>query len=330
MLRRMRIGIIGAGAIGGFFAARLAHAGHDVAVLARGDTLTALQQRGIRLDSGGQSIEATVKASDDAETLGVQDLLILAVKSPALPQVQTAAAAMSDDQTVVLPALNGLPWWFFLPQRALAAADPGGHIAQALPLARVLATVVYPACSSIAPGHVRHAAGERIVVGEPGGGQSARATAIAQVLSAAGFAVEASAKVREEVWLKLLGNACFNPVSLITRAWTDELIDDPAVHALFEAMMTETLAIGRAAGLALDVTPAQRLATTRRLGHVRTSMLQDGLAGKPVELDAILGTLLETAVALGVPAPHLQTVLTLARAHARAAGLLPAEATPCP
>jgi len=183
--------------------------------------------------------------------------------------------------------------------------------------------VVFPSCSVVAPGHVSHASGNRIVFGEPAGGSSERAQAVTQVFAQAGFEADASNDVRRDVWMKLLGNACFNPVSLITRSHTDELIDDPAVHALFVAMMAETLAVGRAIGIEVPVDPKDRLAMTRRLGHIRTSMLQDAMASRTVELDAILAALVEVAREAGVGTPMLNAVAALARAHARQHGLLP-------
>lgn len=324
----MKIGIIGAGAIGGFFAARLAHSGHDVSVLARGASLDALRKGGLRLDSGGASLTVQVRASDDAQTLGAQDVVVLAVKAPSLEQVLPALTAMRTPETVVVPALNGLPWWYFLGASGplaghrLGLVDPHGAIERAAPIASVLGCVVFPACSVAAPGHVIHASGNRIVFGDPAGGSSERARTITGAFRDAGFDAEASASIRQEIWLKLLGNACFNPVSMLTRCATDLLIDDPRVHALFVQMMHEALAVGAAIGIAVAIEPQQRLALTRRLGNIKTSMLQDAQAGRPVEIEAILGTLVEVAGASKVPAPLLTAVYALARMHAISAGLL--------
>ena len=324
----MKIGIVGAGAIGGFFAARLVLAGHDVSVLARGATLDALRSRGLRLDSGGQSHVVQVQASDRPAELGAQDALVLAVKAPSLAQVVPVLAPMCSARTVIVPALNGIPWWYFLAASGslaghrLAAVDADGSIERAIALQQVLGCVVFPACSVAAPGHVVHASGNRIVFGEPAGALSARAQEMAALFAGAGFDAEASADIRTDVWLKLLGNACFNPVSLLTRCATDLLIDDPAVHALFVVMMHEALAVGAAVGVRVAIEPGQRLALTRKLGHIKTSMLQDAQAGRPVELDAILGALVEVANAGGVPAPTLGAVYALARMHAVSAGLM--------
>ena len=325
----MRIGIIGAGAIGGFFAARLALAGHTVSILARGATLAALREHGQRLESGGKSLVAPVVASDRAQELGPQDAVILAVKAPSLTQVMPALAPLCSPDTVVLPALNGIPWWYFLGTggplagHRLLSVDPDGVIERAVALPSLLGCVVFPACSVKAPGHVVHASGNRVVFGEPAGGISPRAQSMADLFRQAGFDAEASAGIRQEIWLKLLGNACFNPVSLITRSATDLLIDDPGVYALFTTMMHETLAVGAAAGITVAIEPQQRLALTRRLGHVKTSMLQDAQANRPVELEAILGAVVEVARLSGTPAPLLGAVYALARMHAATAGLLP-------
>ena len=249
--------------------------------------------------------------------------------APALAQVMPAVAPLCTAHTVVLPALNGVPWWYFLGADAklsghrLLSVDPDGVIERTVALPTVLGCVVFPACSVRAPGHVVHASGNRIVFGEPAGGSSPRALAMATLFKEAGFDAEASNAIRNEIWLKLLGNACFNPVSLITRSATDRLIDDPGVYALFSAMMHETLAVGAAAGVEVTIEPQQRLALTRRLGHIKTSMLQDAEAGRPVELEAILGAAVEVAAATGTPAPLLGAVYALARMHAVTAGLLP-------
>ncbi|MDX3907017.1 MAG: 2-dehydropantoate 2-reductase [Pigmentiphaga sp.] len=327
---RLRIGVAGAGAIGGFLAARLALAGHEVSVLARGATLAAIRTRGILLDSGGTRVEANVRASDDPAQLGVQDVVILAVKAPSLPGLAPAIAPLLGPGTIVLPALNGVPWWFFPPGaggplagRQLRTVDPDGRLERALPAAHILGLVVFPSCSCPEPGTVVHASGSRLVVGEPAGGMTLRAQAMARLLADARFEASASPDIRRIVWEKLLGNACFNPVSLLTGSHTDLLIDDAGVNRLFQAMMHELLTIGRELGIALDIEPADRLAVTRKLGHIKTSMLQDVEAGRAVELDAILGAAVEIAAELRVPAPLLDTVYALARVRAQRLGLYP-------
>lgn len=328
----MKVCVVGAGAIGGFFGARLANGHADVSVIARGATLQALQSRGWGLESGGQRIVAPVRAVADPAQLGLQDIVIIAVKAYALGQIATMIRPLLGPSTMVVPALNGVPWWFTLGTAGLAissrlrSVDPQGLIEAAIPSAMVLGAVVYPACSTPEPGVTRHSSGSRIVFGEvstpAGTPPSERLQQLVELLKGAGFEAEASSDIRTEVWKKLLGNACFNPVSLITGSATDLLIDDPAIYRLFTTMMAETLAVGRAAGIDAAMQVADRIALTRRLGNVKTSMLQDGEAGRPVEIDAILGAVNEMAAALGVATPANDTMYALAQMRARTFGLL--------
>lgn len=324
----MKIGVVGAGAVGGFFAARLAHVGHEVSVLARGKTLEAIRARGIRLESEGQSYSETVRASEHARELGAQDLVLLAVKAPSLPEVAKSVGPLLGAQTVVIPALNGLPWWFFLGDQGplanhrLNAVDPEGIIERAVPFSRVIGCVVYPSFSAPEPGFARHAAGNRIVIGEPRGGVSQRADTVAGMLQGAGLAAEASDDVRREVWTKLLGNVCFNPVSLLCGCSTDRLIDDGRVYRIFVAMMGETLALGRALDIEVNIRPEVRIAATRKLGNIKTSTLQDAEAGRQVEIDGIIGAVVEAARSIGFPVPLLDAVCAFGRMRAGVLGLL--------
>jgi len=328
----MKIGVIGAGAIGGFFAARLAMAGHEVSVLARGATLGALRERGLRLESGGRVQDVNVRASNEPRELGPQELLLVAVKAPSFPAILAHIETMGTRETAVVPVVNGIPWWFFLSAPGplsgyrLKSVDPLGQIERSLPMERVLGCVVFPSCSTPSPGHVRHGSGNRLVFGEACGGRSSRAEHVAALCAEAGFDAEASPNLRVQVWLKLLGNACFNPVSLITRAPTDQLIDHPRIYELFVEMMHETLAVGRAIGIAAAIEPADRIAVSRKLGTVKTSMLQDAEAGRPVEMGAILETLLDVAQVCGTSTPKLALVHALAHMHAAQNGLLAGEA----
>jgi len=325
----MKIAIVGAGAIGGFFAARLSEAGHDVGLLARGKALAAIEKDGVRLESEGRQVTARVRVSGSAAELGVHDLVILCVKAPALPQAAQSIGPLLGAETPVVPALNGVPWWFFLDTAGplsghrLRSVDPEGLLERSIPVARVVGCVVYPACTSLEPGHVRHTGGNRIVLGEPRGGESARSRSLAEIFSQSGLAGEASVDVRKEVWAKLLGNACFNPVSLLTGSSTDRLIDDPLVYRLFVAMMEEAIALGRKLGIEAGIEPAPRIANTRKLGFVKTSMLQDAETGRPVEIEGILGTVVEAARAVPFPVPLLDAVFAMSRMRAQVMGLLP-------
>lgn len=324
-----RICVVGAGAIGGFLAARLARAGNDVSVLARGKTLDAIRAHGIRLTSEGETFSALVRASGQASDLGVQDIVILAVKATGLPAVAALLGPLLGPDTMVVPALNGIPWWFFqsatgqLAGHPLRMADPEGKLGAAIPATSVVGAVVFPSSASPEPGVVVHAAGSRLVFGEPGGGDSARLHRLIAIMKQAGFAAESSDNIRMEVWLKVLGNACFNPVSLLTGSPTDRMIDDPGLYRLFTGMMLEVLALGNAIGVPVDIEPGPRLAFTRKLGNIKTSMLQDVEAGRAVEVDGIIGTLVEIAGQLEFKAPLLETVYAIARMRAQVLGLYP-------
>lgn len=323
----MKVAVVGAGAIGGWLAARLALAGENVSVLARGATLDTIASRGIELRSGGRAEAVRMRAAASAADLGPQDVVLLTVKAPALPALAPTLRPLLREDTLVLYAGNGLPWWYFLPPGQpcsglrLRSVDPQGAIEAAFPLAQVLGLSVFAACHCPAPGVVQHASGGRLVLGEPAGGISPRVEQLALRLQAAGLDAQASADMRRDTWIKLLGNTCFNPVSLLTGAHTDDMIDAPGLQALFVRMMDEAIGIGGRLGLRLQVDPQQRIAQARALGHIKTSMLQDLEAARAVELDAILGSLVECAAAVAMPVPTLESIFALARMRARQAGL---------
>jgi 2-dehydropantoate 2-reductase len=322
-----RICVVGAGAIGGFFAARLAGAGHEVSVLARGALTGILRQQGIRLTSGGVETAYPVTASDRAAELGVQDIVIITVKAPALASVAAAIGPLIGPETIVIPALNGIPWWFFLNDGValsgtrLKRVDPDGSIEARIPLQHVIGAVVIASCSTSAPGQVVHASGNKVVFGEPSGQPSERADRVAAIFAGAGFTATASPDIRRDVWAKLLGNACFNPVSLLTQSPTDLMLADPGLEQLFVGMMNELLALSRALGIDLAIAPEQRIGETRKLGHIKTSMLQDLESGRSVELDSIVGAAIEAADAAKVDVPLLRTVFSMAVQRARMAGI---------
>lgn len=324
----MKVCILGAGAIGGFIGTRLAARGQaKVSALARGATLEALRRHGWRLQQGGELLQAPCAAvSDDAAELGVQDLVVIAVKGPALTQVARGVTPLIGPQTVVLPAMNGVPWWFghgvaALGDAPLEAVDPGGVVAAAIPFETVLGCVVHAAAFTSEPGLVVHKMGAGLIVGEPGGGASARVDTVAALLREAGFDVTASAGVRRDVWYKLWGNLTMNPVSAITGATADRVLADPLVRAFCSQAMGEAAAIGALVGCPIEQTPEDRHAITARLGAFKTSMLQDVEAGRPVELDAIVGAVRELGQRLGQPAPAIDALFGLARLFARGRGL---------
>lgn len=327
----LKVCVVGAGAIGGWIAARLALAGEDVGVLARGATLARISANGIELHSEGRVDTVRVRNGATAADLGPQDVVIVATKAYALPGLAETVRSLMHPRTIVLPLANGLPWWYFLPPGLplaglrLRNVDPHGALERAIALPQVLGLSVVAACHSPEPGVVKHSAGSKLVLGEPAGGLSERVETIAQLLKSAGFDAVASSDIRRDIWFKLLGNACFNPLSLLTGAANDELIEEPRLHPLFVQMISETLAVGARLGLTLDIDPVQRIAQARKLGRIKTSMLQDFEGGRPIEIDAILGALVEAAAAVPMPVPQLETVLGLVRLRARTAGLLPVE-----
>ncbi|WP_332848805.1 2-dehydropantoate 2-reductase [Massilia sp. S19_KUP03_FR1] len=315
-----RICVVGAGAIGTLLGARLAGAGHAVSALARGGTLAALQTHGWRLQQAGALLQQPARATDDAHALGVQDLVVIAVKGPAMAAVVRTIAPLLGPATVVLPAVNGVPWWF-LPGAPLASVDPGGRILAAIPLAHVVGCVVHASAAVLAPGLVEHRMGQGLVMGEPAGADSARLRRLAQLFASAGFDVTLSAQIRADVWYKLWGNLTMNPVSALTGATIDLVLDDPLVRAFCSAAMDEAAAIGGLIGCPLTQTAEDRHAVTRKLGAFRTSMLQDAQAGRPLELDTIVGAVREIGQRVGVATPNIDALLGLTRLFGRVHGL---------
>lgn len=325
-----RVAIVGAGAIGGWMGVHLAQAGCDVSVLARGETLKRLQSDGLLLRSGETSTSVSVHAANDAAALGVQDLVVIAVKAPSLASVAKQIAPLVGPETTVLTAMNGAPWWFLDgfggPQagKALASVDPTGDIARAIPTRHVIGCVVHASCSLDAPGVVRHHFGDGLIVGEPAGGLSERVQALAALLQKAGFKATASSQIQKDIWYKLWGNMTVNPISALTGATTDLILGDDLVRGFVSAVMLEAKTIGERIGIPIDQQPEDRHAVTRKLGAFKTSMLQDVVAGKPVELDALVSAVRELGQLTGVATPFTDALLGLSRLQARCLGLYPA------
>jgi 2-dehydropantoate 2-reductase len=325
----MKVCIVGAGAIGGFIGTRLAAAGQaQVSALARGATLAALRAHGWRLLHASGLVQAPVHASERAGELGVQDLVVIAVKGPALTQVAPAIAPLLGPQTLVLPAMNGVPWWFgegvaALGPEPLQSVDPGGVVAAAIALRHVVGCVVHVSASASEPGLVQHSRGQGLIVGEPAGGRSERVQHVADLLAHAGFEVTHSANVRYDIWYKLWGNLTMNPVSALTGATIDRILGDPLVRAFCSAAMREAAAIGERIGCGIAQTPEDRHAVTEKLGAFKTSMLQDVEAGRAIELDAIVSAVHEIGRRLGEHTPNIDALLGLTRLFARVRGLYP-------
>ena len=316
----MNVGIIGAGAIGGWVAGRLALAGHQVSIVARGATAEALG-RGITLVERGEEQVARPEVATDSAALGPQELLVIAVKAPSLADAAETAKSMIGPDTVIVPMMNGVPWWF-TPGERLDSVDPGGRIAAALPLDQVMGCVVHAACRRSSPGRIEVAMLDRLLVGEPAGGMTSRATDLATLLADAGLAGEAVPDIRRAVWYKLWGNMTTNPISALTLATADRILADDDTRAFMLRCMAEAAGIGDAIGCPITESGEDRLAITATLGAFKTSMLQDVEAGRPIELDALLGAPLEIARRSGIAAPNLSALHGLARLMGESRGLL--------
>lgn len=324
-----RVAIVGAGAIGGWLGVRLSHTGCIVSALARGETLAALQRDGLQLHQDGQLQGAPVQAAASAVTLGVQDLVVVAVKAPSLPDLARGIAPLIGRHTVVLTAMNGVPWWFFNGfggERAgtrLKAVDPHGEIERSIPARHVIGGVVHASCSVDAPGVIRHHFGNGLILGEPSGESSERVAALAELLRRAGLNATVSPQIQKDVWYKLWGNMTVNPVSALTGATTDRILGDPLVRDFISRVMLEAKDIGARIGIPIDQQPEDRHAVTLKLGAFRTSMLQDVQANKPVELDALVTVVRELGQLTGVPTPFTDALLGLSRLQAQTLGLYP-------
>lgn len=309
--------------MGGFIGTRLAAAGRaDVSVLARGATLLALQEHGWRLTMNAALMQVPARANQDALALGVQDLVVLAVKAQALSAVAQSIAPLLGPNTIVLPAMNGVPWWF-CEGMSLRSVDPGGAIDAAVPEPHVVGCVVHASVATAEPGWVRHHMGQGLIVGEPKGGQTSRVQAVADLLQHSGFDVTHSADIRYDIWYKLWGNLTVNPVSAMTGATTDRLLADPLVRDFCSAVMLEAAEIGARVGCCIEQTPEQRHAIASKLGAFKSSMLQDVQAGRTIELDAIVAAVQEMGQRLNVPTPQISALLGLTRLFARTHGLYP-------
>jgi 2-dehydropantoate 2-reductase len=336
----MRICVVGAGAIGGVIAARLAATeGTDVSVLARGATLAALASDGLRVTTaaGPQTTKATVVSSgpgwtswsgqltagltvsDDAASLGLQDVVIVAVKAQSMSSVAASIGPLLGPETAVLSTLNGVPWWFLdgfggpAAGRHLDSVDPGGAVASALPAARVIGGTVHLSASSPAAGEVSWRSGNGLIIGELDGSSSPRLGALAAALRAAGFDVTVSPRIRDDVWYKLWGNLTLNPICALTNASTGPAMDDDLVREFISRAMLEARTIGMRIGCPIAQTPEDRHQVTRKLGDFVPSMLQDARAGRPLELDALTGAVRELGELTGVPTPFVDAIHGLTR-----------------
>jgi 2-dehydropantoate 2-reductase len=323
----MRVLVIGAGAVGGWLAATLSRGGAEVALLARGATLQALRERGLLLSEGKGGEAFVLPASDRAGDLPRPDAVILAVKTHGFADAVAwgaPALARGSSGALVVTAMNGLPWWFLdglegpLANQRLESVDPGGKAAALLAGARPVGAVVHASMRAERPGVIRVAAVDRLILGEPGGTASREALDLAELVKAGGVDCIAAPDIRLEIWAKLWGNMNMNPVSALTRLTANGIFAEPRLLELVRDMMTEFVRIGERLGLKLPMSVEERLAVTRRLGDFRTSMLNDAEAGRPLEVEGLLGVVVELAERLGEPVPASRAVYALARGINRA------------
>jgi 2-dehydropantoate 2-reductase len=320
----MRFAIVGAGSIGGFLGARLARAGEDVTFIARGANLEAIRRNGIRLieADGTEHTCANVQAASFAEC-GPRDIVLLAVKAHQVPPIAADVRQLLGPETRVVTLQNGIPWWYFYRHggpfegHIVRAVDPGGDIATHIENERIIGTVVYPAAELVAPGVVRVIEGNRFTLGEPDGSRSERAQALAQVLVNAGFKAPVITDLRNEIWLKLWGNLVFNPVSALSHATLAGICGFGPTRALAVAVMTEAAAVAERLGVRFRVSMDRRIDGAAAVGEHKTSMLQDIEAGRALELDALVGSVIELARLVEIPTPHTDTIYAVTSLLAR-------------
>ena len=310
----MRIAILGAGATGGFLGAKLAKSGAEVVLIARGPHLQAMREAGLRLTEADGEMTVPVEATDDLAAIRNSDFVFVTLKAHSMPAMAAGIAANLGDKTAVVSAQNGIPWWYFqrhggeLDGIHLETVDPGGVIGRTIDPERVIGCIVYAATSVVGPGIVQHVEGERFSLGELDGSQTERIVALAGLLTGAGLKAPVQPRIRQELWVKLMGNAVFNPLSALTRASLGAMAESPVLAPVVRAAMEEVDAVASRLGITMPVSIDQRIRGAGRVGNHKTSMLQDLESGRPMEIDAITGSVVELAGRLGVPVPHLETI----------------------
>lgn len=323
----MKICIFGAGAIGGYMGVKLAQAGADVSLVARGPHLAAMQKRGLTLIEEDSETTVKVTASNDPADLGPQDYVIVTLKAHSVPPVVPKMQPLIGEHTTIVSGVNGVPWWYFhtldgpLEGTRLDSVDPGNAQWDGFGPDRVLGCVVYPAAEVSKPGTIKHIEGNRFSLGEPDGSKSERAMALSKALSAAGLKAPVRPRLRDEIWVKLWGNLSFNPISALTHATLDVLCTDAGTRAVARGMMVEAQEIAEKLGVKFPIEVDRRIDGGAAVGAHRTSMLQDLEAGRPMEIDALLGSVQELGVVTQTATPTIDTVLALTKLRARTAGL---------
>lgn len=315
----MKICIFGAGAIGGYLGVELALAGIDVSLIARGDHLDAMRRDGLTLLFGGEKRNVRVQSTDDPAELGPQDAVIVAAKAHSMPAIAESMAPLLAEHTSVVTAQNGIPWWYFhrfsgpFEGQRVQSVDPGGRIWDSIGPERAIGCVVYPSTEIVEPGVVRHLQGNRFLLGEPDGSQSERVSALSQVLTSAGFKAPVRKRIRDDIWLKLWGNASFNPISVLTLATLREMTACPGTRQLIRDLMAEVQLVAERLGARFPVTIEKRIGWAEKVGDHKTSMLQDFEQGRSLEIDALVAAVVEIGDKVGVETALLQHVLALVR-----------------
>ena len=315
----MKIVVVGAGAIGGYIGAQLTRVGADVVLVARGPHLRAMQERGLQVRSADGDFEVRPKLAPDIASAGKADVVFLGVKAHGLTPIAAELPSLFGPDTVVVSTQNGIPWWYFqglggdYDGLRLERVDPGGKIAASIEPRRVVGSLAYFATDLAAPGVINHTEGNRISFGEPDGTRSERARSIAEALIAAGFRCPVTTRMRHEIWVKLIGNVAFNPISALTSGTLEELARDPDVAPIVRTIMTETEAVAAKLGIELPISIDQRMAGAAKVGAHKTSMLQDYEAGRPMELEAVVGAVVELGDRVGVPMPATRAVYGCAK-----------------
>ena len=321
-----KIAIFGAGAIGGLVGAKLALAGADVTVVARGPHLAAIRARGLTLISGGATHVIPVKAVQDPAEAGIQDYVIVTLKAHSLPAAAPGIATLMGPRSALVTGINGVPYWYFhgldgpLGGKHIESVDPGGVVWRTLPPSRVIGAVVYPAAEVTSPGVIEHTYGDRFSLGEPDGSRSERGEILSKLMISAGLKAPLRPSIRDEIWVKLWGNLAFNPLSALTGSTLDRLGTRPELRRIIRTMMIEGQAVGEAVGAKFAIDVDKRIAGATEVGAHKTSMLQDLERGRPMEIDALLGAVVELGQLTGIATPACDVVLALVRERARLAG----------
>lgn len=319
----MKICIVGAGAIGGWIGAWMARAGNEVSLVARGEHLRVLRDSGLTFQSGGQDTRFKVAASSEPADFGSQDVVFIGLKAYSIGSMLPRLAPLVGPDTVVVPAINGLPWWYFhgaggpMDGESIACLDPERRMFADLDPSRIVGCVVHGAAQVIAPGTIRHTAGNLFILGEPDGSESPRVLRLSSTMREAGFDAPVTREIRQEVWMKLIGNLSYNPIAALTLAWMNEINANERLLAVIRQMMVESMRVAEALGIRISMSIERRIAIARDIGRSKISMHQDVDKGRPLETDAIVGAVVELARRLGVDTPVIDVVHALIEERAR-------------